>query len=144
MLFRSQFVLGDDASVLLTATGSGHDTFVDAVRRARRSARFPALTIAEGEPTASFVMRRADGITDVHLFGDTLVLEWSAPADQVLGFEHAPRTAAERERLDGEIESLKDKREQMPADAYLDQLQKLLLQLADVQGKIDAAQGKTQ
>lgn len=29
----------------------------------------------------------------------TLVLEWSAPADQVLGFEHAPRTAAERERI---------------------------------------------
>jgi hypothetical protein len=58
-----------------------------------------------------------------------------------------PQVAAlttERERLDGEIEALKDKREQMPADAYLDQLQKLLLQLADVQGKIDAAQGKTQ
>ncbi len=32
----------------------------------------------------------------------------------------------------------------MPADAYLDQLQKLLVQLAEVQGKIDAAQGKPQ
>jgi hypothetical protein len=51
---------------------------------------------------------------------------------------------AERERLDGEIESLKDRREQMQADAYLDQLQTLLVQLADVQGKIDAAQGKAQ
>jgi hypothetical protein len=48
---------------------------------------------------------------------------------------------AERERLDGEIETLKERREQMPADAYLDQLQKLLVQLAEVQGKIDA-QGK--
>ena len=51
---------------------------------------------------------------------------------------------AERERLDGEIEALKDKREQMPADAYLEQLQKLLVQLAEVQGKIDAALGKPQ
>lgn len=56
-----------------------------------------------------------------------------------------PEVAAlttERERLDGEIEALKDRREQMPADAYLEQLQKLLVQLAEVQGKIDAAQGK--
>ena len=51
---------------------------------------------------------------------------------------------AERERLDGEIEALKERREQLGADAYLDQLQKLLVQLADVQGKIDAAQGKPQ
>lgn len=51
---------------------------------------------------------------------------------------------AERDRLDGEIEALKERREQLGADAYLDQLQKLLVQLADVQGKIDAAQGKTQ
>ena len=50
----------------------------------------------------------------------------------------------ERERLDGEIEALKEKREQMPPDAYLEQLQKLLVQLAEVQGKIDAAQGKPQ
>ena len=58
-----------------------------------------------------------------------------------------PEVAAlttERERLDGEIETLKERREQMPADTYLDQLQKLLVQLAEVQGKIDAAQGKPQ
>lgn len=58
-----------------------------------------------------------------------------------------PEVAAlttERERLDGEIETLKERREQMPADAYLEQLQKLLVQLAEVQGKIDAAQGKPQ
>jgi len=52
--------------------------------------------------------------------------------------------ATEREKLDGEIEALKERREQMPADAYLEQLQKLLVQLAEVQGKIDAAQGKPQ
>jgi hypothetical protein len=51
---------------------------------------------------------------------------------------------AERDRLDGEIEALKERREQMEADAYLNELQKLLVQLAEVQGKIDAAQGKTQ
>jgi hypothetical protein len=58
-----------------------------------------------------------------------------------------PEVAAlttERERLDGEIEALKERREQLSADAYLDQLQKLLVQLAEVQGKIDAAQGKPQ
>ena len=58
-----------------------------------------------------------------------------------------PEVAAlttERERLDGEIETLKERRAQMPADAYLEQLQKLLVQLAEVQGKIDAAQGKPQ
>jgi hypothetical protein len=51
---------------------------------------------------------------------------------------------AERDRLDDEIEALKERREQMDADAYLDQLQKLLVDLAEVQGKIDAATGKTQ
>ena len=52
--------------------------------------------------------------------------------------------AEELDEAKQRAKALKDKREQMPADAYLDQLQKLLLQLADVQGKIDAAQGKTQ
>jgi hypothetical protein len=47
---------------------------------------------------------------------------------------------AERERLDGEIEALRARRESMASDAYLAELQKLLVQLADVQGKIDAAQ----
>ncbi len=58
-----------------------------------------------------------------------------------------PEVAAlttERERLDGQIEALKERREQMPADAYLEQLQNLLVQLAEVQDKIDAAQGKPQ
>jgi hypothetical protein len=32
----------------------------------------------------------------------------------------------------------------MPNDAYLTELQKLLVQLADVQGKIDAAQPRPQ
>jgi hypothetical protein len=51
---------------------------------------------------------------------------------------------AERDRLDDQIEALKERRAQMEADAYLDQLQKLLVQLAEVQGKIDAAQGNKQ
>jgi hypothetical protein len=51
---------------------------------------------------------------------------------------------AERDRLDDEIEALKERRSQMEADAYLNELQKLLVQLAEVQAKIDAAQGKGQ
>jgi hypothetical protein len=47
---------------------------------------------------------------------------------------------AEREKLDGEIEDLRGRRESMASDVYLAELQKLLIQLAEVQGKIDAAQ----
>jgi hypothetical protein len=50
----------------------------------------------------------------------------------------------ERERLDGEIEALRGRRESMANDAYLAELQRLLVQLADVQGKIDAAQPRPQ
>ena len=46
----------------------------------------------------------------------------------------------ERERLDTEIEALRARRESLANDAYLAELQKLLVQLAEVQGKIDAAQ----
>ena len=47
---------------------------------------------------------------------------------------------AEREKLDADIEALRTRRESMAADVYLADLQKLLVQLAEVQGKIDAAQ----
>lgn len=47
---------------------------------------------------------------------------------------------AERERLDGEIEALRARRESMANDAYLSELQRLLVALAEVQGRIDAAQ----
>jgi hypothetical protein len=55
----------------------------------------------------------------------------------------SPAAAAlvtERDRLDSEIEALRERRDSMPEDAYLDALQKLLVQLAEVQGKIDATQ----
>jgi hypothetical protein len=48
--------------------------------------------------------------------------------------------AAERERLDAEIEALRERREAMGNEAYLAELQRLLVALAEVQGKIDAAQ----
>jgi hypothetical protein len=52
---------------------------------------------------------------------------------------------AERDRLDGAIADLRERRESMANDAYLAELQRLLLELADVQGKIDAATpGQTQ
>jgi hypothetical protein len=47
---------------------------------------------------------------------------------------------AEREKLDADIEALRTRRESMANDVYLAELQKLLVQLADVQAKIDAAQ----
>ncbi|HEX7238070.1 MAG TPA: hypothetical protein VF405_13970, partial [Gammaproteobacteria bacterium] len=47
---------------------------------------------------------------------------------------------AEREKLDGQIEDLRGRRESMASDVYLAELQKLLVQLAEVQSKIDAAQ----
>jgi hypothetical protein len=47
---------------------------------------------------------------------------------------------AERDRLDAEIEALRLRRESMANDVYLAELQRLLVQLAEVQAKIDAAQ----
>jgi len=47
---------------------------------------------------------------------------------------------AQREKLDSDIEDLRGRRESMANDVYLAELQKLLVQLAEVQGKIDAAQ----
>jgi len=46
---------------------------------------------------------------------------------------------AELESLEGEIAALRERRGEMEGDAYLDQLQDLLLQLALVQREIDAA-----
>ncbi len=51
---------------------------------------------------------------------------------------------AERDRLDAEIEALRARRESMATDAYLAELQRLLVQLAEVQGRIDAAQPRPQ
>jgi hypothetical protein len=59
----------------------------------------------------------------------------SAPANPAVA-----ALVTERERLDAEIEALRGRRESMANDTYLAELQKLLVQLADVQGKIDAAQ----
>jgi hypothetical protein len=63
----------------------------------------------------------------------------AAPADPAVA-----ALVAERERLDSEIESLRGRRESMANDAYLAELQRLLVALADVQGKIDAARGGAQ
>jgi hypothetical protein len=65
----------------------------------------------------------------------------SAPAAEPVAT--SPAVAAlvtERDKLDEEIEALRTRRESMANDAYLAELQRLLVQLADVQAKIDAAQ----
>jgi hypothetical protein len=55
----------------------------------------------------------------------------------------SPAVAAlvtERERLDTAIEDLRVRRESMASDVYLAELQQLLVELAEVQAKIDAEQ----
>jgi hypothetical protein len=51
---------------------------------------------------------------------------------------------AERERLDGAIEDLRARRESLASEAYLAELQQLLVELAEVQAKIDAEQPRPQ
>ncbi len=50
----------------------------------------------------------------------------------------------ERDKLDAEIEALRGRRAEMESEAYLNELQRLLVELAEVQGKIDAAAGPPQ
>jgi hypothetical protein len=64
----------------------------------------------------------------------------AGPAEPAVTNPAVAALVAEREKLDAEIESLRVRRESMATDAYLAELQRLLVQLADVQGKIDAAQ----
>ena len=68
---------------------------------------FVALTaLGAGSPTRAAeefeqhgVHEHGHVVLNVAFEGPTLVLEWSAPAEQVLGFEHAPRSDAERARI---------------------------------------------
>ncbi|MEY3466502.1 MAG: ZrgA family zinc uptake protein [Steroidobacteraceae bacterium] len=59
-----------------------------------------APTLSVGEEFEQHDAHEHGRVTlDVALEGGTLVVEWSAPALQVVGFEHAPRTEAERAAL---------------------------------------------
>ena len=64
----------------------------------------------------------------------------AGPAETVATNPAVAALVAEREKLDAEIEALRGRRESMASDAYLAELQRLLVQLAEVQGRIDAAQ----
>jgi hypothetical protein len=64
----------------------------------------------------------------------------AGPAEPVATNPAVAALVAEREKLDAEIEALRGRRESMANDAYLTELQRLLVALAEVQGKIDAAQ----
>ena len=64
----------------------------------------------------------------------------AGPAEPVATNPAVAALVAEREKLDLEIEALRGRRESMATDVYLAELQRLLVQLAEVQGKIDAAQ----
>jgi len=60
-------------------------------------------------------------------------------SDRIATTEELRGLLAELETLEGEIAALRERRNEMEGDAYLDQLQELLLQLALVQREIDAA-----
>jgi hypothetical protein len=62
------------------------------------------------------------------------------PVDAAAANPAVAPLVAEREKLDADIEALRARRESLANDVYLAELQKLLVQLAEVQGKIDAAQ----
>jgi hypothetical protein len=64
----------------------------------------------------------------------------AGPAEPATTSPAVAALVAEREKLDADIESLRARRESMANDAYLAELQRLLVQLAEVQAKIDAAQ----
>jgi hypothetical protein len=64
----------------------------------------------------------------------------AGPAEPATTNPAVAALVAERERLDAEIEALRGRRESMANDAYLAELQRLLVQLAEAQAKIDAAQ----
>jgi hypothetical protein len=64
----------------------------------------------------------------------------AGPAEPAAVSPAVAALVAEKDKLDQEIESLRTRRESMANDVYLAELQTLLVQLAEVQGKIDAAQ----
>jgi hypothetical protein len=69
----------------------------------------------------------------------------AAPAIEAAASDPAVAAlVAERDRIDMEIEALRARRESMANDAYLAELQRLLVSLAEVQAKIDAAQPRPQ
>ena len=67
--------LANGTVTTLSMLGATHDRFLTELRAERRRARYAALTIATGEPTASYLSRAADGPVDVHLFPKVLVAE---------------------------------------------------------------------
>lgn len=80
--------------------------------------------IAGGAPTRFTVARLAS----------------AGPAEPAATSPAVAALVSERDKIDAQIEDLRARRESMPNDDYLAELQRLLVQLAEVQGKIDAAQ----
>lgn len=61
--------------------------------------------------------------------------------ERVATTEELDRLLAQLDALEGEVEALRQRREQMDNDVYLDELQGMLLELALVQREIDEARG---
>jgi hypothetical protein len=64
----------------------------------------------------------------------------AAPAEPAATSPAVAALVARRDKLDEDIEALRARRESMPNDTYLAELQRLLVELAEVQAQIDAAQ----
>jgi len=146
-----------DGRTLITATKSGGE------RNATRFAEQWALALASDEADANkngaitvqeafdYTSRK---VTDSFEGAGLLATEHAEIAgDAALGFNVAllaGRIATndqlrglldQLEGLEGEIAALRERRDEMDNDAYLDALQDLLLELALVQREIDAARG---
>jgi hypothetical protein len=146
-----------DGRTLITATRSGME------RNATRFAEHWAQALAEGSAdinkngviTAQEAFDYASRATDESFKAQgTLATEHpqlvgdAAARFTVARLQGAPAQAAtpavaalntERDRIEAEIEALRERRTQMGNEEYLNALQALLVQLAEVQAKIDAA-----
>jgi hypothetical protein len=142
-----------DGRILVTATRTG------AERNATRFAEYWALALfadeadvnKNGVVTAAeafeYASRRvADSFTDdgtlatehPQLVGDGAArFEVARLAARVQATPRQERLLSERDRLEQDIAALREQRDTLSNDAYLDQLQALLLQLALVQRELD-------
>jgi hypothetical protein len=148
-----------DGRVVITATRSGFE------RNATRFAKQWAAALADGsadinkngiitakeafdyasrEVADSFSKDGALATEHPQIAGDAAA-RFTVARLQAQAAPATPELAAlntERETIEGKIEDLRVRRPQMQNDEYLNALQELLVQLATVQGKIEAAEKK--
>lgn len=101
-----------------------------------------AFRFAEAKVKAHYTERQQLATEHPQLAGDQasgFVLARLGSAARAAGDPATAALVARREALEREIEELRLRKESLPQELYLDALQTLLLQLADVQEQIDGA-----